>query len=395
MTMAAQGGSSKSYLLLLPPARPTDVKSTYEKSILEVLEILAANRKKEHETTVLEIAVACPHLVNVDSSTRRALYAETQALVAAVYKLIVSVATRLSLDIEDADGEDIRVLLVAWSSDVTTHIKSYGPAISIEALAASKRPWVTAFGDESDAGVQFLQAFYNAHNHVQSDCAGCGNHEQQVHALDDTAKDQRLQKVAVGGTFDHLHIGHKLLLTMTAFALDAPCIDNAKSTLVVGISSADLLKSKKHAEYLESWTERAHAVLNFLSAIVDFDENTDTGSSASAQTTDEPSDGGAPKQTITHRFPCGLVVRCIEITDPCGPTITDSAIDGLVLSAETRAGGQIINDKRKEQGWNPLQVLEVDVLDADENARDPQSQDFHSKLSSTAIRAKLAQSTGT
>lgn len=394
MTMASQGGSSESYLLLLPSARPVDVKSTYEKSILEVLEILAENRKKLHETTVLEIAVACPHLVNVNSSTRRALYAETQALVAAVYKLIVSVATRLSLDIEDADGEDIRVLLVAWSPDVTTHIKSYGPAISIEALAASKRPWVTAFGDESDAGVQFLQAFYNAHNHVQSDCAGCGNHEQHSHALDDTANDQRLRKVAVGGTFDHLHIGHKLLLTMTAFALDAP-YDSATSALVIGISSADLLMSKKHAEYLESWTERAHAVLNFLRSIVDFDENTCTGSSSFAQTADKPSDGGAPKQTVIHRFSGGLVVHCVEITDPCGPTITDPAIDGLVLSAETRAGGQTINDKRKEQDWSPLQILEVDVLDADENERDPQSQDFHSKLSSTAIRAKLAQPTGT
>jgi phosphopantetheine adenylyltransferase len=47
-----------------------------------------------------------------------------------------------------------------------------------------------------------------------------------------------------------------------------------------------------------------------------------------------------------------------------------------------------VNEKRKEKGWKELEVFEVDVLDATEESA-AVSEGFESKLSSTAIRAKI------
>src|SRR5271155_4462149 len=52
------------------------------------------------------------------------------------------------------------------------------------------------------------------------------------------------------------------------------------------------------------------------------------------------------------------------INNPFGPTVTDAAITALVTSAETRAGGAAVNDRRRAQGWAPLDIFEVDVLAA-------------------------------
>lgn len=87
------------------------------------------------------------------------------------------------------------------------------------------------------------------------------------------------------------------------------------------------------------------------------------------------------------------------IADPYGPTITNERISALVVSAETRAGGKAVNDKRAEKGWAELDVFEVDVLDAqpgtgedDVGGRDrPQDTTLESKISSTEIRRRVAE----
>ena len=85
----------------------------------------------------------------------------------------------------------------------------------------------------------------------------------------------------------------------------------------------------------------------------------------------------------------------MEILDPYGPTITDPDITALVISAETRAGGEAVNNKRRDRNWPALEVFTVDVLDTEESElpQDPdmRSQDFQSKLSSTEIRSRLSQ----
>ena len=93
-----------------------------------------------------------------------------------------------------------------------------------------------------------------------------------------------------------------------------------------------------------------------------------------------------------------IVINYTSISDPFGPTITDSDISAIVISAETRAGGKAVNDKRKEKGWKELEVFEVDVLDASPGDLEEGGEEggkvkegFESKISSTEIRKKMLE----
>ena len=90
-----------------------------------------------------------------------------------------------------------------------------------------------------------------------------------------------------------------------------------------------------------------------------------------------------------------IVINYTSISDPFGPTITDPDISALVISAETRAGGKAVNDKRREKGWKELEVFEVDVLDASPGDGEEEEREvregFESKISSTEIRRRMVE----
>lgn len=144
--------------------------------------------------------------------------------------------------------------------------------------------------------------------------------------------------VAVGGTFDHLHAGHRLLLALAALA--------ARSVVVVGVSGAALLQRKAHAALLEPHHVRSAAALRVLHAV-------------------------DPR------------VRCEvhELSEPMGPAATDARLSALVASAETAAALPAINEARAARALPPLHFV-VAPLVAPPHGAD--------KLSSTAIRAALA-----
>jgi phosphopantetheine adenylyltransferase len=149
-----------------------------------------------------------------------------------------------------------------------------------------------------------------------------------------------------------------------------------------------MLKNKKHAEVLESWEDRYRAVITFMNALIDFSPPSSSGQRHVA-IRDDPGPNG---KSMDVYYPNGLVVKCTEIQDPYGPTITEERLSALIVSGETRAGGKAVNDKRVEKGWHPLEVFEVDVLDAEEDTGDGKVKEgFESKLSSSAIREKLAK----
>ena len=183
--------------------------------------------------------------------------------------------------------------------------------------------------------------------------------------------------VAVGGTFDHLHAGHRLLLTMTALVLDPveESDPSKKRFLTIGITGDDLLANKKYPEELEAWGERQGSVKRFLLEFL---------SSLSLKNMLKNSEIITNPQVrgreIHDEFWSGLQVRYKEIFDPFGPTITDPTITALIISGETRAGGKAVNDKRAEKAWQLLEIFEVDVLDATEVKDEQSKTGFESKI---------------
>lgn len=384
----------RALLLLPPPPSPSSyasLKAAYNAPLFTVLKQLARSSSKPAS---LDIALPVPELYGNLDAPRGPLYAVVQQLVADLYKLICITATKESIDTEDAEGVDARVVLVAYSrsgqldtppADSTPEQELQGPAIDVHTLARTPRSWDAIYSIESEEGERLLQSFLSLSGSRRevsrvrggivtvdksaTEPAAPGNHVNHL-------------SVAVGGTFDHLHIGHKLLLTMFAFVLGRRrTSEQIPSTLTVGITGDALLKNKKFAEYLESWTRRQESTHNFLSTIIYFGQSDDA-----RVRVQEFNDPGPNGHAVHVSYPFGLTIKYVEIWDPFGPTITDKDITALALSLETRGGGAAVNDKRREQGWDPLEVFEVAVLDAsEENSID---ESFQSKLSSTEIRRR-------
>jgi pantetheine-phosphate adenylyltransferase len=106
-----------------------------------------------------------------------------------------------------------------------------------------------------------------------------------------------LPVVALGGTFDHLHAGHKILLSMGAWI--------ASEKLIVGITDDALLVNKNYKEVLEPLSVRTERVRKFL-----------------------------------EMFKPGVVYDIVPITDVYGPTAWDPNIQALVVSKETLGGAR-------------------------------------------------------
>lgn len=125
---------------------------------------------------------------------------------------------------------------------------------------------------------------------------------------------------AIGGTFDHLHAAHKILINMALFV--------SEQRLIVGVMSPDQLVSKSNAAELESLDTRIGAVKAFLKR-------------------------------------CGagdVVLDVVEIEDALGPTAWDPEVKALVVSRETMSGGAYVNKVRKEKNLGQLDILCIDVI---------------------------------
>lgn len=323
-------------------------------------------------------------------------YSTLQNLLGLMYRMICIICTENQIDIEYGNDVDVRLIPYAYiTSLATTTAESHNSMMDLENLANSARVWQRILYLEGKTAETLLRDFTKIRNgplqrplhesEVEQVPGGLIMHEDPPHyAPAEGGGIHRHRSVAVGGTFDHLHAGHKLLLTMTALAL---VLDAAEGCCItVGITGDELLKKKQYQEELEDFYQRQSAVRSFLLGILELMDPNNISQSM-AKVTSSESFGKEVHDTLKS----GLVIKYVEIFDPCGPTITDEAISALVLSAETRSGGQVVNDKRTAKGWAALEVFEIDVLDADNNDSSQSDNSFQSKISSTDIRRRLRQ----
>ncbi|XP_030841071.1 bifunctional coenzyme A synthase-like isoform X1 [Strongylocentrotus purpuratus] len=149
--------------------------------------------------------------------------------------------------------------------------------------------------------------------------------------------------VCLGGTFDRLHAGHKILLSDSAL--------RATEKITVGVTDGPMLENKTLMELILPLAERLEGVTQFIQDV---------------------------KPCLLHSE------AVVPITDPFGPSIVVPDIDCIVVSEETRKGGDSVNKRRLEKNMTELSVHSIDIV-PDQN----HAQHEEAKVSSSSTRARL------
>jgi phosphopantetheine adenylyltransferase len=413
-------------LLLLPAldvsSTPSSFKSSYQSTFESLLPKLLPQDKSA--VTRLDIGlVLSPSYPLATNTSRSAIFVPIQNLLKQAYSLITSVASQQNVDLDFPSGIDVRIfVLEARVDEIPQKLIGKqplsGPIVDIDTLVLSDRSYKTIYSVEGETGEAHLKQFLTTWGSKVKDepppavrlpsgpaivhpSAGAPN---PFSTSEGHSPVMSHASVAVGGTFDHLHIGHKLLLTGTILTADL----NAGSRLItVGITGDELLVNKKYGSYVESWSTRQERTAEFVDSILAFyprkaSPNSGANGLRTTEYIDRPGPNGRvvrvtykPLQPIPG-VEESITINYTQLSDPFGPTITDPDISAIVISAETRAGGKAVNDKRKEKGWKELEVFEVGILDAsvgleDEGETVRQKDTFDSKISSTEIRRRLQE----
>jgi phosphopantetheine adenylyltransferase len=137
-------------------------------------------------------------------------------------------------------------------------------------------------------------------------------------------------------------------------------ISPSRRRITIGITADEALHEKNSAGQVKSWDERQENVADFFESIVAFSKNVKTF--RVAEHFDQTGPNG---KCVSVQLGPTLTIIYVEISDHYGLTITDEGISALVVSKGKEASAKAINDKREEKGWSPLEVFEVDEVDAE------------------------------
>lgn len=133
----------------------------------------------------------------------------------------------------------------------------------------------------------------------------------------------RYRRVVLGGTFDHLHVGHEALL-LAAF--------RAGRTVAIGVTTERYLADhpKPGAPRIQGYTGRRRTLLRWLSA----------------------------------RFPRSRWA-VVPLENSFGRSV-EAGVDALVISADTLAGGRAVNAERRRRGRRGVPLVVVPLVLADD-----------------------------
>ena len=145
---------------------------------------------------------------------------------------------------------------------------------------------------------------------------------------------KQFKKVAVGGTFDTLHRGHKALLER-AFKVG--------EKVVIGLTSDEFVSKMGKPHKTAAYAQRCIELTSFLE-----------------------------KLGLAGKF------EIVPLSDPYGLTISGKGLEALVVSEETQKTGQAINQVRQKAGLPPLAIVVVNMVPADNQT----------PISTTRIRKK-------
>ena len=132
--------------------------------------------------------------------------------------------------------------------------------------------------------------------------------------------------IVCGGTFDHFHKGHRIFLEHAL---------SLSNKIIIGLTSNEYVWSSKlsiqNSKLIEDYEARKKGLEDFLI-----------------------------QKKVQDR------TSVLKINDLFGPTLSESLIDGIVISKNTKKGAEIINQKRKKLNLNPLRIF----ISPSVNARD-------------------------
>ncbi len=132
----------------------------------------------------------------------------------------------------------------------------------------------------------------------------------------------RLKLVSVGGTFDVMHKGHWFLLEETF---------KVGEKAIVGVTTDEFAISLKKCHEIDCYEKRLRDVINFLKE----------------------------KGYLSR-------AKIVPLNDTFGPTIDSDEIEGIVVSEETEATAEVINQKRVERRRKPLLIFVITMVLADD-----------------------------